>query len=66
MGGVSRYAAAALRVPDPLRSPGEFLSAVADIVKRHGVAVVVPVTEPSSFALLDASAALHGAVVAGP
>lgn len=66
LGGVSRYAAASVRVPDPLRRPDEFLSAVSDVVHRYAAKVVVPVTEPSSFALLDAAASLHGAVIAGP
>ena len=66
LGGASRYAAGVERVPDPLRRGDEFLAAVASIVKRYGIRVVVPVTEPSSIALLDAGASLHGAVVAGP
>ena len=66
IGGVSRYAAAAVRVPDPLKRATEFRDAVADVVQRFGARIVVPVTEPSSFALLDASYALHGAIVAGP
>jgi predicted ATP-grasp superfamily ATP-dependent carboligase len=66
LGGVSRYAAAAERVPDPLRHGEDFQAAVATIVQRYGARVVVPVTEPSSIALLDATASLHGAVVAGP
>jgi len=66
LGGVSRYAAASVQVPDALRHSDEFLRSVAEIVRRYEARVVVPVTEPSCFALLDAGAALHGAVVAGP
>lgn len=66
LAGASRYAAAAVQVPDPLKRSGEFLEAVARIVQRFDAKVVVPVTEPSSFALLDASNELHGAIVAGP
>ena len=66
LGGVSRYAAASVQVPDPLRRSNEFLVAVADVVRQYGAKVVVPVTEPSCMALLDAGATLHDAVVAGP
>jgi predicted ATP-grasp superfamily ATP-dependent carboligase len=66
LGGASRYAAAAIQVPDPLKRSRDFLDAVARLVQRFDVKVVVPVTEPSSFALLDASSELHGAIVAGP
>ena len=65
LGGASRYAAAAIRVPDPLRHGEQFLAAVAAIVRQHNVRVVVPVTEPSSLALLDATS-LNGAIIAGP
>src|SRR4029079_13886730 len=53
--GTSRYAAASVQVPDPLKRSAEFRDAVAGIVQRFGAKVVVPVTEPSSFALLDAA-----------
>ena len=66
LGGASRYAAASVQVPDPLRRPDEFLSAVADVARRFAVKVVVPVTEPSSLALLDAAGALGDAIIAGP
>ena len=66
LGGASRYAAAAIRVPDPLRHGEEFLAAVAAIVRQFGVRVVVPVTEPSSLVLLDAAPSLNGAIIAGP
>jgi len=66
LGGASRYADAAVQVPDPLKRSADFLDAVSGVVKRYGAKVVVPVTEPSSFALLDAASGLHGAIVAGP
>ena len=66
LAGVSRYAHASVAVPDALREPDEFLTAVAAAVRRCDVRVVVPVTEPSCFALLDASVSLHGAIIAGP
>ena len=66
LGGASRYATAAIRVPDPLRQGEQFLNAVAWIVRQHDVRVVVPVTEPSSLVLLDAAPSLHGAIIAGP
>jgi predicted ATP-grasp superfamily ATP-dependent carboligase len=66
LAGVSRYAAASVHVPDPLTRAAEFTTAVAAAVREHRVRVVVPVTEPSSFALLGASAVLGDAVIAGP
>lgn len=66
LAGESRYAAASIRVPDPLTRPSEFLPAVAELVRARAVRVVVPVTEPSSFALLDAADSLAPAVIAGP
>ena len=66
LGGASRYASAAVPVPDPLRHGDEFRTAVVEIVRQFGARVVVPVTEPSCLALLDAEPSLHGAIVAGP
>lgn len=66
LAGVSRYAAGSVIVPDPLRRPGEFLDAAAAAVSRHGIGVVIPVTEPSSLALLGAADQMVGAVIAGP
>lgn len=66
LGGESRYAAATLHVPDPLTRPTEFTPAIAAAVHAHGVRVVVPVTEPSSLALLGATELVAPAVVAGP
>jgi predicted ATP-grasp superfamily ATP-dependent carboligase len=66
LAGVSRYATASVRVPDPLREPDAFLRAVADIVRERAIAVVIPVTEPSCLALLGREQQLSGAVIAGP
>jgi len=66
LAGVSRYAAASVQVPDPLTRAAEFTPAIAAAVRAHSARVVVPVTEPSSLALLDAAEQLGGAVVAGP
>ena len=66
LAGVSRYAAASVHVPDPLTRAAEFTPAIAAAVREHAVRVVVPVTEPSSLALLGAADQLSGAVIAGP
>ena len=55
-----------MSAPDALREPDAFLTAVADAVRRYDARVVVPVTEPSCFALLDATSSMHGAIIAGP
>lgn len=66
LAGVSRYAAASVHVPDPLTRAAEFTPAIAAAVREHAVRVVVPVTEPSSLALLGAADQLSSAVIAGP
>jgi predicted ATP-grasp superfamily ATP-dependent carboligase len=66
LAGVSRYAAGSVHVPDPLTRAAEFTTAVSAAVRDHHIGVVLPVTEPSSFALLGASDLLGDAVIAGP
>lgn len=66
LAGVSRYAARAVHVPDPLTRASEFTPAIGAAVHEYGARVVVPVTEPSSLALLGAAYALGGAIIAGP
>ena len=66
LAGVSRYAAASVHVPDPLSRASEFTPAIVSAVRAHNARVVVPVTEPSSLALLGAGSLLAPAVIAGP
>lgn len=66
LAGASRYSAAHELVPDPLRDPDRFVETVTGILERHGVKAIVPVTEPSSLALLGRARDLAGAVIAGP
>jgi biotin carboxylase len=66
LAGVSRYATASVHVPDPLTRADEFTTAIVAAIREYAVRVVVPVTEPSSLALLGATKQLGGAVIAGP
>lgn len=66
LAGVSRYAVASVRVPDPLTRPDDFLPVISAAVRKYAAQVVVPVTEAASLALLGSGELLHGAVIAGP
>ncbi len=57
LAGVSRYAARQVHVPDPLTRPGEFVEAIAGVVRQEGVEVLVPIAEPALLAVLDRRAA---------
>ena len=57
LAGASRHAAQDVAVPDPLTDPDGHRAAVAAVVLREGVRVVVPVTEPASLTLLADPAA---------
>ena len=54
LSGASRFARDELLLPDPLNDAGAYRAAVLEAVRREGFEVVVPVTEPSALALLDA------------
>jgi len=54
LAGRSRYAALEAAVPDPLREPGNFADAVAQLVRREQVALVLPIAEPAMLAILAA------------
>jgi predicted ATP-grasp superfamily ATP-dependent carboligase len=64
--GASRFCAAAVQVADPLTLPARFRQDVESVVQRHGVALVLPVTEQSVRALLPARLADRGTVVPFP
>lgn len=50
--GGSRFAASESVLPDPLRNPGAFPQAVADVAAARGAEVIMPITEASHLALL--------------
>lgn len=52
LAGASRYAAREYRLADPLTEPEDFAAGVERLVAEHGIAVVLPVTDASLFALL--------------
>jgi predicted ATP-grasp superfamily ATP-dependent carboligase len=66
LAGVSRYAMASVRVPDPLTQPDQFRLTIADLVRKYAARVVVPVTDMASLALLGSGDLLPSAVIAGP
>lgn len=52
LAGASRHARGSAAVPDPLRSPGEFISALGELVDRWGIRTLVPIAEPALLAVL--------------
>jgi predicted ATP-grasp superfamily ATP-dependent carboligase len=52
LAGASRHCRGHATVPDPLRDPAGFVAALRDLVRRHGVEVLLPITEPSLLAVL--------------
>ena len=52
LAGASRYAARAHRLADPLAEPEDFAGGVERLVTERGIAVILPVTDASLFALL--------------
>ena len=56
----SRYAAGRVLYPDPAQQPEAFATAVEDAVRRHGVQLVVPVTDEAMLPLCRARARFDG------
>ncbi|HEV2150162.1 MAG TPA: ATP-grasp domain-containing protein, partial [Longimicrobiaceae bacterium] len=52
LAGASRHCRAHAPVPDPLTEPAAFVAAVRGLIRRNGVDVLLPITEPSLLALL--------------
>jgi predicted ATP-grasp superfamily ATP-dependent carboligase len=51
LAGVSRYARRHLTYPSPHRDPEGFVSALTSLVEREGVAVLMPMTDVSTYLL---------------
>jgi len=49
LAGSSRYCAARVRYPDPVRASDEFMTALAEIVRRRAVDVLLPVADITTF-----------------
>jgi predicted ATP-grasp superfamily ATP-dependent carboligase len=60
LAGASRHARARFALPDPLREPEGFATAVLALVDRRAIEVVLPVAEASMLALLPHLDALAG------
>ena len=54
LAGTSKWAAAVLVTPDPLREAGAFADAVVEYARREAIDFVVPVTDASMLAMLPA------------
>jgi predicted ATP-grasp superfamily ATP-dependent carboligase len=66
LAGASRFATATALVPSPLLAPAEYTDAIAELVRRRRVDVLLPVTEQSLLALLPARDRFAGVSVAAP
>lgn len=66
LAAASRYAAAHVRVADPLRDPERFAGEVGEVVQAQGADTVFAMTEPALLAILAKPHALHGARVPVP
>jgi predicted ATP-grasp superfamily ATP-dependent carboligase len=61
--GASRYAQAGFTVPSALEKPEAFVERVATLVREHGVAVLLPMTEQSLLSILESRDRFPGVAV---
>jgi predicted ATP-grasp superfamily ATP-dependent carboligase len=66
LAGRSRYAVSHTRVPDALREPVHFAREVLRLVESVNARILVPVTEASLIALLEADAPIHECIMPVP
>lgn len=66
LAGASRFAAGGWRVPSPLADPDRYATALGDLVRAHGIHLVLPITDASALALLAHRQVLAPAVVPFP
>ena len=66
LAGQSHYAAGQELVPDPLADPESYAIALAGIVSRRGVQVVLPVTDASLLSVLEARTRFGSAAIPFP
>jgi predicted ATP-grasp superfamily ATP-dependent carboligase len=66
IGGASRFARAQAQVPDALENPSEFVAEVSRLVREWKIQCVLPVSEPSVLAVLDARQSLGGTTIPFP
>ncbi len=66
LAGRSRFATSCERVPSPLDAPDAFRAALADLVARRGIRVVLPVSDAACRATLEAPEAFAPALLAAP
>ncbi len=66
LAGRSRYAARSAVVPDPLRQPQAFATAVGNLGREEGAGVILPISEPALLALLEHHERVAPAVIPWP
>jgi predicted ATP-grasp superfamily ATP-dependent carboligase len=66
LAGVSRFTRGRFAAPDPLERPGPFADAIARLVRELDVDLVLPITDGSVLAVLDARDRLGRATVPFP
>jgi predicted ATP-grasp superfamily ATP-dependent carboligase len=60
LAGASRYALGEAAVPDPLQGEREYVAAIAALLDRWNVDLLLPITEASMLAVLGSAAAFEG------
>lgn len=58
LAGRSKFSSASLLYPNPADAPLEFLSAINNMVRRHGIDIVMPMTDLSTMLLIQCPEAL--------
>ena len=66
LAGASKHAAATFPVDDPLARPDRFREAVASIMEREGVEVLLPMTDTSAPLLLELRQRMPGLLIPFP
>lgn len=66
LAGASRHADGKLRTPHPGSDRSDYVETIAEAVRQHDVAAILPVTEPALLALLSQGEHIGDAVIAGP
>ena len=64
--GASRFAAASVETPDPLRTPGAFTAALRVQCEAHRVQVLIPISDQSLGPVLEARASFGGVIIPFP
>lgn len=66
LAGCSRYSKEYFTYPSPQTSTAEFLSFLADLIKKHDIDIIFPMTELTSALVINNKGILHGATIPFP